>query len=99
MKALHVLLAVIWLLFGLTATAHAMPQGDAPACHQMHHNKAPAPLPDASLMPCCSQPAALPAQGFILRELIASPLRHEPQAIATLTGIVTPQDPRPPQTV
>jgi hypothetical protein len=98
-KALHVLMAVIWLLFGLTATAHAMPQGDAPACHQMHHKSAPAPLPDASLMPCCSQPAALPASGFVLPDLTASPLRHEPRIMTALTGIVTPRDPRPPQTV
>ncbi|WP_443750673.1 hypothetical protein [Asticcacaulis solisilvae] len=98
MKAISALLAVVWLLFGLTATAHAVPQGE-PSCHMaMHHNgKTPAPQPDASLMPCCSQPAALPALAFILPALSVSPLRHEPRAIATLTGIFTPQDPRPPQ--
>jgi len=98
-KAVHAFLAAVWLLFGLTATAHAMPQNHAP-CHEMamhHDKKAPAPLPDIGMMPCCSQPAALPASDFTLPALTTTRLQHEAQPAAVLSGIVTPQDPRPPQ--
>jgi len=100
MKALYALLAAIWLLFGVTATLHAMPQAKSAPCHEMaahHDRKAPAPLPDPGVMPCCSQPAALPAAGLALPALAASPVRHESRLPAALAGIVTPQDPRPPQ--
>ncbi len=99
MKALHALLAVVWLLFGVTATAHAMPRHEAP-CHEMamhHDKKAPPPLPDASLMPCCSQPAALPASDIVLPARAISIQHHEPRPVAALASIILPQDPRPPQ--
>lgn len=100
MKALYALLAAIWLLFGVTATAHAMPQTKSAPCHEMtahHGKKAPVSAPDQGVMPCCSQPAALPAASVSLPALAVSPVRHEAPPPAAMADIVTQQDPRPPQ--
>jgi hypothetical protein len=98
MKALRALLAVLWLAFGLTATAHALPQ--QPGCDMPgmahHHGHAGDALPAG--MPCCSQPAVMAAPTPLVLTVRTIVYVHQtpassPEWIGTRIGT----EPRPPK--
>lgn len=102
MMAARALLALLWLLFGLTTTAHAGVIAPESPCHMqtMKHMHSPA-LPaqdDATLMPCCSQPAAIaPTAVTIPRSARLQAIRLEPATPTPLTSHLPAFEPRPPQ--
>lgn len=108
MRLLRGLLAVIWVLFGLTATAHAMPhamvQTKAATSHAMtmamdtasHHTSDS----DQGIMPCCNQPVLIvPDAPFVPLVRKVAPLSLAPSPALPLIGLVPPAETRPPKTV
>ncbi len=112
MKAVRLLLVVLWALFGLTATAHAMPVSmDASPCGMPAAEMAVVDMPstapaskqaphdDQGTMPCCSQPVIVaPAEIAVPVALRVEAVRLSPAPARVLTGLILPSEPRPPQT-
>lgn len=96
MKALRVLFAAIWLLFGISITAHAMPVTDVPPCHgESHHDK-----PLKTVMACCAHPAPLQLPAPIVwSEPVEIALQLEPAEETLLAGLSPAAEPRPPKHV
>ena len=98
MTVLRVLFAAVWLLFGVTVSAHAMPVAQTPCHGDSHHEKSPKPV--AATMACCGQPAPvdLPAPGLSLR-LGFETVAFVPAKADLPAGITPSADPRPPKAV
>lgn len=114
MTAFRALLACVWLLFSLTATATpVMAQQDMP-CHmddmamsgmQMNGITAPHHKPDApgdpqTVMPCCSQPVLAAAAEPV--RLLSRPFevaRLIPAHATPLTSLPSRLEPRPPKLI
>lgn len=98
MNALRILFASLWLLFGVSVTAHAMPVTDAPCHGDSQHDKAPKPTKSA--MACCGQPAPLELPAPVsLGQPAPQALHLEPARSALPAGIIPAADPRPPKRV
>lgn len=104
MTAVRTLLACLWLLFGLTATAHAgmaMPVSDPP-CHDQSadHHPSPAPKSQSALMPCCSQPVAIaPVEVFVPSIAHVEYLRLTPAPTRKLSSLALAHEPPPPKSM
>ena len=96
---LRLLLAVIWLIFGVTATANATPQPDCAMTGMKHHHSRPGDAAPAA-MPCCSQPAlvASPATACPV-ERASTYVRLTPAPVPLLTGTILVLEPRPPKVI
>jgi hypothetical protein len=106
MKAVRAVLAFLWLLFGVTATAHAASPATAEQpCHTMavagsHAHLPPsAPRDNQSFMPCCSQPVVIAPLEFTVPIAIRmQAVRLKPAPAVPLAGHVPAFEPRPPKT-
>lgn len=105
MTVFRALLACIWVLFSLTATAAPAMAADMP-CHMDHMDmsgephKPDAPAAPQTVMPCCSQPVlAAEAEPAFLLSRPCEPARFVPAPSAPLTGLTSRLEPRPPKTV
>ncbi len=103
MKAVHALMACLCMLFGITAMAHAgmaMPVSDPPCHEQAEHHKTPAPKSQQTLMPCCSQPAAIaPAEVFAPSVARVEYLSLTPASALKLSSLPPVHEPPPPKSV
>lgn len=104
MKAFRALLACIWVLFSLTATAAPATASDM-SCHMDHmemtgeHHKPDAPAPQ-TVMPCCSQPVlAADAEPVTLLSRPFEMARLTPAIAAPLRNLPVRLEPRPPKHV
>lgn len=101
MKAFRALLACIWVLFSLTATAAPAVASDM-SCHMEmtgEHHKPDAPAPQ-TVMPCCSQPVlAADAEPVTLLSRPFEMARLIPMEAAPLRNLPVCLEPRPPKTV
>lgn len=105
MKATRAILAFLWLLFGLTATAHAgnAPKAEPP-CHvaqtaPSHSHLPPAPRDDQTVMPCCNQPVLVaPAEIAVPQAAGLQLARLTPAIAPALTDHIPTFEPRPPKT-
>ncbi|HVZ30054.1 MAG TPA: hypothetical protein VG839_06640 [Asticcacaulis sp.] len=107
MTAVRAILACLWLLFGLTATAHASaPAGANPPCHVMQvamsHSHTP-PVrshDDQTVMPCCNQPVIVTPMDIALPQVARSrPIRLKPAPAVALVAYLPAFEPHPPKTV
>lgn len=105
MKLVRALLACLWMLFGLTATAHAgsmaAPAADPP-CHDQASDHHPRQEPRApqTLMPCCSQPIVVAAADvFIPSVARIEYLRLTPAAVLALSSLPPAYEPPPPKSL
>lgn len=103
MTILRALLACVWVLFSLTATATPPAMASAMPCHmettgKPHKPEAPAPL--QTVMPCCSQPVlAAAAEPVALSSRLYEVVRLSPAEAAPLRNLPARLEPRPPKTV
>lgn len=97
MSALRAILAAMWLLLSLSATAHAMP-----ALHDSHHmdmatHHTPAQS-DQGVMPCCNQPIlAASESSFPAQRRRPVLMRLSPPSLPSLTGLSIAAESRPPK--
>ncbi len=105
MKTFRALLACIWVLFSLTATAAPATANDM-SCHMDHmemtgeHHKPDAPATPQTVMPCCSQPVlAADAEPVTLLSRPFEMARLIPSKAAPLHNLPVRLEPRPPKTV
>ena len=104
MKAVHALIACLWMLFGIAANAHAgmATPVSAPPCHDQaaNHHHAPAPKAQQPLLPCCSQPAGIaPAEVFVPSAVCVEYLRLTPAPVLKLSSLPPAHEPPPPKSV
>lgn len=104
MKAIRALLACLWMLFGITAAAHAgmaTPISDPP-CHDQaaNHHQATAQKAQQALLPCCSQPVGIaPAEVFVPSAARVEYLRLTPAPVLKLSSLPSTHEPPPPKSV
>ena len=105
MKAIRALLACLWLLFGIAATAHAgsmtAPVSEPP-CHDQaaDHHQTPAPKSQQALMPCCSQPVVIAyTEIFVPSVAHVEYLRLQPAPVLALSNLPPAHEPPPPRSV
>ena len=108
MKIMRALLACIWVLFSLTATAAPAMAADM-SCHMDHmemtgkqapHHKPDAPAYPQTAMLCCSQPVlAADAEPMMLLSRPLEIVRQIPSEAAPLHNLPTRLEPRPPKIV
>jgi hypothetical protein len=97
MRLLRALLAVIWLLFGLSATAHALPEAQN-VCHMGMKTQHAPMRSDQGVMPCCSQPVVIaPEPAFVPQARKPVPIRLSPAPASIPAGLSVPAEPRPPR--
>lgn len=103
MKTVHALLACLWVLFGITATAHAgmaMPVSDPPCHEQAGNHKAPAAKSQQTLMPCCSQPVIIAPAGVLVPAVArVEYLNLMPAPVLKLSSLPPVHEPPPPKSV
>lgn len=105
MTVLRAMLALLWVAFSLTATAHAgRMTASEPACHMATTemaNMPKAPKPhhtEQNTMPCCSQPVIIaPAYTPLPIAAAAPTARLSPAPALPLAGTLVPYDPHPPK--
>jgi len=102
-KTVHALLACLWMLFGVTATAHAgmaMPVSDPPCHQQAGNHKTPAPKSQQALMPCCSQPVVIaPAEVLVPSVARVEYLSLRPAPVQKLSSLPPVHEPPPPKSL
>jgi hypothetical protein len=104
MKIVRALLACLWVLFGVTATAHAgmaLPASDPP-CHDQaaDHHQTPEPRSKPTLMPCCSQPVVVAPADVFLPSIVRVEYVHlTPTPVRKLTGVTPAYEPPPPKSL
>ena len=103
MKAVRTLLACLWMLFGITATAHAgmaMPAAEPPCHEQADHHQTPEPKSQPTMMPCCSQPVVIaPAEVFVPSVARVEYLSLTPAPVLKLSSLPPVHEPPPPKSM
>lgn len=97
-------LTLLWLLFGVTSTAHAGMASPLPQpCHEAassHHKPKTPPAEDLRLMPCCSPQAAVaPADIFVPASTRIEYLHLMPDLQVRLRNLIPAYEPPPPKTM
>jgi len=105
MTFLRAMLALLWVVFSLTSTAHAGTMtASEPACHMAATEMANMTKAgktghaEEGAMSCCSQPVIIaPADTLLPVAAAATTACLSPSPALPLTGTLVPYDPHPPK--
>lgn len=107
MKNLRIMLAILWTMLAVSSAAHATAVTTSAPCHMpmdmmqdivrldVQHRTPPL---DQNLMPCCNQPAMIaPDASPVPMARKTSAIQFTASPAATLVGLSTFMEPRPPK--
>ena len=99
MTVVRLMLAVLWLAFGIGATAHAAPAYSCTMSGMTHHHCHYGDGTPAA-MPCCSQPAVIATPAAAIPVTLKSAcIRPVPAPPATMVCADVRLEPRPPKVI